>query len=68
MTEGKDFLLGMLVSCRQLIEYEPLGAGRMPAFPGNIYLKNYISLFHYFHWLPCNFFRCFSFLNSTPLN
>ncbi|HNG93810.1 MAG TPA: hypothetical protein PLB32_13495 [Acidobacteriota bacterium] len=36
--------LGTPASCRQLIGSEPLGAGKMPAFPGNIYLKNYVDV------------------------
>ena len=38
----KDSPLGTPASCRQLIGYEPLDAGKMPALPGNIYLKSYI--------------------------
>ena len=38
----KDSCLGTPASCRQLIGSESLGAGKMLAFSGNSYLKNYI--------------------------
>ncbi|HNB74389.1 MAG TPA: hypothetical protein PKZ53_18770 [Acidobacteriota bacterium] len=37
----KDSPLGTPASCRQLLEPQPIDAGRMPALPGNIYLKCY---------------------------
>ncbi|HMZ78798.1 MAG TPA: hypothetical protein PLL06_03795 [Acidobacteriota bacterium] len=37
----KDSPLGTPASCRQLLEPQPIDAGKMPALPGNIYLKCY---------------------------
>ncbi|HNB72160.1 MAG TPA: hypothetical protein PLS70_13660 [Acidobacteriota bacterium] len=37
----KDSPLGTPASCRQLLEPQPIDAGKIPALPGNIYLKCY---------------------------
>ena len=39
----RDSLLGTPASCRQLIERQPIAAGKMLVLPGNIYLKCYRS-------------------------